>query len=310
MAPLVPVKPPRHVPVANGVPVRDGPVVPMVPDIPHGNIYMRQHLSRCHRSAAPTLENKRLEEIKWNNRVDELDARWRGNGFKGEVQYIPFVGRGLIRPLKRDIDLQLSTFAKDNMKHLNDTQMPPENALSALRRAMKDCGCHSRLPQLAAGLPSINPTLGTRIEALPNLRSLTGPALLDAWRCSTPWALCPPPSALNVHFASMPKIKSGTVSSHPLKPSPIPTSGSAPGNGMEIIVKERGSGAELTRLQLPEFCIDHMMMMSPEANLDMMIKHINTAIKPRTVGFLFLQGERCSGITIDDCGDGMILEIE
>ncbi|KAF4756342.1 hypothetical protein FOZ63_033057 [Perkinsus olseni] len=174
MAPLVPVKPPRHVPVTYGTAVRDGPVVPMVPEIPHGNIYIQQHLSRSYRSGAPTLENKKLEEIKWNNRVDELDARWRGNGFKGEIQYIPFVGRGIVRPLKRDIDLQMSTFARDNLRHLNDTQMPSENALSALRKAVGLSASHGRLPQLAAGLPSINPTLGTRVEALPTLHGLRG----------------------------------------------------------------------------------------------------------------------------------------
>ncbi|KAF4697964.1 hypothetical protein FOZ63_025281 [Perkinsus olseni] len=215
MSPLVPVKPPRHVPVTNGTAVRDGPVVPMVPEVPHGNIYMQQHLSRSYRSGAPTLENKKLEEIKWNNRVDELDARWQGNGFKGEIQYIPFVGRGIVRPLKRDIDLQMSTFARDNLRHLNDTQMPSENALSALRKAVSLSASHGRLPQLAAGLPSINPTLGTRVEALPTLHGLRGSTLLDAWRGSTPWASCPPNPCVGSNIAGH---ISRCLSEHVLRP--------------------------------------------------------------------------------------------
>ncbi|KAF4664825.1 hypothetical protein FOZ61_000450 [Perkinsus olseni] len=300
MAPLVPVKPPRHVPVTYGTAVRDGPVVPMVPEIPHGNIYMQQHLSRSYRSGAATLENKKLEEIKWSNRVDELDARWRGNGFKGEIQYIPFVGRGIVRPLKRDIDLQMKTFARDNLRHLNDTQMPSENALSALRKAVSLSASHGRLPQLAAGLPSINPTLGTRVEALPTLHGLrgspapsqqvSGQTLLGTFpvACLSMFfdheVLCPSASV----FISMPKVKSGTVSSQPLQ-SPQSSAPRPPvGGGMNIIIVERVGSAELAQLRLPEFCIDHMMMMSPEGNVDMMLKHINSAIKPRVATTMWI----------------------
>ncbi|KAF4748926.1 hypothetical protein FOZ62_008068, partial [Perkinsus olseni] len=307
MAPLVPVKPARHVPVTNGTAVRDGPVVPMVPEIPHGNIYMQQHLSRSYRSGAPTLENKKLEEIKWNNRVDELDARWRDNGFRGQIQYIPFVGRGIVRPLKRDIDLQMSTFARDNLRHLNDTQMPSENALSALRKAVGLSASHGRLPQLAAGLPSINPTLGTRVEALPTLHGLRGsPApsqqvsilLHQARPClmlgeearlglyvhrtlvSDQTLLGTfPVACLSMFFDH--EVKSGTVPSQPLQPPQSSAVGPPVGRGMNIIILERVGNTEIAQLQLPEFCIDHMMMMSPEGNVDMMLKHINSAIKPR-----------------------------
>ncbi|EER15583.1 hypothetical protein Pmar_PMAR016213 [Perkinsus marinus ATCC 50983] len=104
----------------------------------------------------------------------------------------------------------------------------------------------------------------------------------------------------------MPKVKAGDGPARSMQQSSVPSNM----GGMSIIISKRGGDEELARLQLPGFCVDHMMMASPEANVSMMLKHINSVLKPNTVTALYFEGEPCSGITAEDCTDGMVFEVD
>lgn len=171
-----------------------------------------------------------------NNDLDP--KRWKNNGFQGNIQFIPYVGRQEIRPgekLYRDI--QTSTFAKQNSKQLNTSQMArvavAQRDFEAERiipkghmyymKTMRSTGKNAKarefsenpyiydaqriqiarsreqaklsqtmkenLPEVrAAGLASINPTLGTS-GSTPNLSRTFGPtgdAFLNGWRANVP----------------------------------------------------------------------------------------------------------------------------
>lgn len=75
-----------------------------------------QYLSREYRSSRKSLENKRLEESairSLDNDVTAEDVRWRGNGFKGCIQYMRYPGPAKLRPDKIEYEMQLPVFVHD-----------------------------------------------------------------------------------------------------------------------------------------------------------------------------------------------------
>lgn len=76
-----------------------------------------------------------------------------------------------------------------------------------------------------------------------------------------------------------------------------------------ILVVERATQVQLTQLQLPAFCVEHMKTSSPEANLAMMKKYIEGKLA-RSVQTLFLHANECVGLGAADCVDGLVLEVD
>ena len=78
---------------------------------------------------------------------------------------------------------------------------------------------------------------------------------------------------------------------------------------MVILIKRKSDGEELTEINLPHFCLAHMKNTSPEDNLKMMLKHINSTLNP-ACSRIFIDGEERSGITADDVSGNLTLEVD
>lgn len=77
---------------------------------------------REYRATVADHANMLLREDRPNNRLDE--SKWKGNGFPGHFQFVPYLGKEPIRPgEKRERDMQQSTLALENAKLLNTTAM-------------------------------------------------------------------------------------------------------------------------------------------------------------------------------------------
>eukprot|EP00403_Amphidinium_massartii_P036762 CAMPEP_0178436906 /NCGR_PEP_ID=MMETSP0689_2-20121128/34687_1 /TAXON_ID=160604 /ORGANISM="Amphidinium massartii, Strain CS-259" /LENGTH=200 /DNA_ID=CAMNT_0020059029 /DNA_START=1 /DNA_END=600 /DNA_ORIENTATION=+ len=81
-----------------------------------------QYVSREHRARARDYHNMKIGENRPNNVLD--DAKWRGHGFAGHVQFVPYFGKKEIRPGEKLMrDIQIATVPLDNLKPLNTTMM-------------------------------------------------------------------------------------------------------------------------------------------------------------------------------------------
>ena len=79
---------------------------------------------------------------------------------------------------------------------------------------------------------------------------------------------------------------------------------------MVILVKNKADGLELTRVNLPGFCISHMKNTAPEENLKMLLGHINRGIQiPRSK--LYIRGEIAEKLFAEDVqAETTIVEVD
>jgi len=91
---------------------------------------LTQNNSREYRGGVRDYNNMLLRESRPNNVLD--DSKFKGNGFPGYFQYIPYFGREPMRPgPKLERDIQVSTAPFVNSRALNTTMMGPEAAILA-----------------------------------------------------------------------------------------------------------------------------------------------------------------------------------
>jgi hypothetical protein len=50
--------------------------------------------------------------------------KWKNNGFKGAVKFIPFTGPPQLRPCRLEVDMYCPSFPLENNKPLNTSQLP------------------------------------------------------------------------------------------------------------------------------------------------------------------------------------------
>lgn len=89
------------------------------------NVYLdtRRNNSRAYRGGISDHNNMLLNERRQDNNVNNHN-RWKGNGFKGNLQYVTYFGTNEIRPgVKLERDIQINTFPLENSRPLNTTQM-------------------------------------------------------------------------------------------------------------------------------------------------------------------------------------------
>jgi len=78
--------------------------------------------ARDYRANIRDANNAVLNQPVIDNVLD--DRHWRGKGFPGAVQFVPYVGREPLRPgVKLERDIQTSTMPLENFKPLNVTSM-------------------------------------------------------------------------------------------------------------------------------------------------------------------------------------------
>eukprot|EP00405_Crypthecodinium_cohnii_P028360 CAMPEP_0206514230 /NCGR_PEP_ID=MMETSP0324_2-20121206/61995_1 /ASSEMBLY_ACC=CAM_ASM_000836 /TAXON_ID=2866 /ORGANISM="Crypthecodinium cohnii, Strain Seligo" /LENGTH=229 /DNA_ID=CAMNT_0054006627 /DNA_START=87 /DNA_END=776 /DNA_ORIENTATION=- len=82
----------------------------------------KRYPSRDYRTGIHDHNNAILGQPVIDNALE--DRHWQGNGFPGNIQFVPYLGRELLRPgVKFERDIQGPTVPKDNFKALNVTQM-------------------------------------------------------------------------------------------------------------------------------------------------------------------------------------------
>ena len=74
-------------------------------------------------------------------------------------------------------------------------------------------------------------------------------------------------------------------------------------SSVKIFVRDNLSQSPLATLELPSFCLEHMKLSSAKANLEMMKKHINSSIKPKRCGDVFLDGLKMEEIPWTVCAE-------
>jgi len=82
----------------------------------------KRNNSREYRAVRADYSNMLLNEARPDNRLDE--SKWTGNAFAGHWNFVPYVGKGPIRPgVKLERDIQTYTLPKENAKLLNNSSM-------------------------------------------------------------------------------------------------------------------------------------------------------------------------------------------
>jgi hypothetical protein len=79
--------------------------------------------------------------------------------------------------------------------------------------------------------------------------------------------------------------------------------------GYELTIKKKDDKNVIKVLTLPMFCVEHMQKMDSKANLDLMIKHINSGIKPEKAQSLYSNGVKLEKLEWQECCKNCEFEI-